>query len=138
MKVADAPITLLADAGRGEITMLAAGLRVIMTGEEARLLWTELGDSLKTLYPDPLERSPKLAALLRRESAAVAESVNGERSHPVDRVLEGIIAYAHKSGVPSEEPPPVPKPVFDEQEAAEASRPSAGVLGRAIGRLTGR
>jgi hypothetical protein len=139
MKVADAPITLLADDARCEITVLAAGVRIIMTSEEAGALWTELGVALKKIYADPAKRCPsKLPDVLDREPAVVEERSNGGRHAPAERMLEGIIAYAHRSSVsPDGEATPASetRPLDDE---SQGPRSSSGMLSRAIGKLTGR
>ncbi len=136
MKVAEAPIILLADCAQREITILAAGVRIVMSGEEAGSFWAELGGALQKIYADDAERCPPtLAALLRRDGQADPEKASGESQAPVERLLEGIIAYAHRSSA-GVDCPPGPKPPV--ARWTEAPPPSPGMLGRAIGRLTSR
>jgi hypothetical protein len=137
MKVAEAPITLLADDAQREITILAAGFRIVMTGEEAGSFWAELGRALKKIYADDAERCPAaLSALLHRDGSAGPEKPAGESQAPAERLLEGIIAYAHRSGAWADGPPG-PQPSIGRSHA-EPPQPSSGMLGRAIGKLTRR
>jgi hypothetical protein len=147
MKVADAPITVLADRARCEIAILAAGVRIVMSGEEASAFWTELGQALETIYADdPAHCPPALAALLHlhREPPHGPQKAGGDRPAPTDRLLEGIIAYAHRSSAwtdhpPSPSPPPQPIPLpAVEHPPADMTTPVASVLGRALGKLTRR
>jgi hypothetical protein len=149
MKVADAPITLLADRARGEIAILAAGVRIVMSAEEASAFWAELGAALEAVYADDPERCPPaLATLLHGAAPHVPEKAAGDRPVATDRLLEGIIAYAHRSSAwsdhptpsPSPSPPssPSPLPLVQRAPVEEATSPPPGVLGRALGRLTRR
>ena len=142
MKVADAPITVLMNAAEGEVMILAGGVRIVMTSEEASWLWAELGSSLRKVYADHPERCPpKYEALLSHERVAGREASAGDRPVPLERVLEGIIAYAQRSNPP---PDGLPEPSADVRHPvaavpeAEAPPPPSGLFGRALGKLTGR
>jgi hypothetical protein len=143
MKVADAPITLLADRARCEIAILAAGVRIVMSGEEASAFWAEFGAALEAIYADDPERCPPaLAALLHGAAPHVPDKAAGDRPVAADRLLEGIIAYAHRSSTssdhPTPSPPPPPLPLVQRAPVEEMASPPPGVLGRALGKLTRR
>jgi hypothetical protein len=145
MKVADAPITVLTNPAQGEIMILTSGVRIVMTSDEAGWLWAELGSSLRKVYADHPERCPpKYEALLSHEREPSREASTGDRPVPLERVLEGIIAYAQRSN-----PNPPPDGVADRtadtrhvaampEAEAEPPAPAAGLFGRALGKLTGR
>jgi hypothetical protein len=148
MKVADAPITVLTNPAQGEIMILTSGVRIVMTSDEAGWLWAELGSSLRKVYADHPERCPpKYEALLSQEREPherepSREASTGERPVPLERVLEGIIAYAQRSN-----PNPPPDGVADRNAdtrdvvampEVESPAPAAGLFGRALGKLTGR
>jgi hypothetical protein len=141
MKVADAPVTLLTNPAEGEITILTGGVRIVMTSEEASWLWAELGSSLRKIYADHPERCPpKYEALLSHERGHGRDASTGDRAVPLERVLEGIIAYAQRSSPP---PDGLPDPTADARfpaAAPDAEPPpaSSGLFGRALGKLTGR
>jgi hypothetical protein len=141
MKVADAPIMLLTDAIRCEVAILVAGVRVIMSVEEASAFWAELGGALKTIYADhPGRCPPLLAALLAGEGAPSRETVAADRKLAAESALERLIAYAHRPSAPGDGvagPVPGRSLPVDVPEAEEV-RPPSGVLGRAIGKLRGR
>jgi len=141
MKVADAPITVLSNPAEGEITILTSGVRIVMTSDEAGWLWAELGSSLRKIYAEHPERCPpKYQALLSHERVPGRDASTGDHPPvPLDRVLEGIIAYARRSHPPDGLPDPSADarvPVAAEPDA-EAPPPS-GLFGRALGKLTGR
>jgi hypothetical protein len=141
MKVADAPITLLTNPAEGEVMILTGGVRIVMTSEEASWLWAELGSSLRKIYADHPERCPpKYEALLAHERVPGREAPTGDRAVPLERVLEGIIAYAQRSSPPPDGPP---DPSADARFPAaapetEPASPASGLFGRALGKLTGR
>jgi hypothetical protein len=142
MKVADAPITVLTNPAEGEITILTSGVRIVMTGDEAGWLWAELGSSLRKVYADHPERCPpKYEALLSHEPVPGRDASAGDHAPvPLERVLEGIIAYARRSHPPDGLPDPSADARDPVAAVPEAEVPPAGsgLFGRALGKLTGR
>jgi hypothetical protein len=141
MKVADAPIMLLTDPLRCELAILVAGLRLIMSAEEASAFWAELGTALKTIYADhPGRCPPLLAGLLAGERAVGREAVPADRELAAENALERLIAYAHRPSAPGDGVAAAGsgRGVTADAAEAEEGKPSSGVLGRAIGKLRGR
>jgi hypothetical protein len=137
MKVEDAPITIVSDAGQCAVSILAGGIRIAMSGEEASTLWAQLGDALKAVYRDQPERCPsRLLAFLLHEREVPHRHAATDVETDVDLMLERIVAYAQASGVTADGLAARPKPSGD--AALDAQRWSPGALGRAIGKFTGR
>lgn len=135
MKVSDAPLSLLIDSEQCELTIVAGGVRIIMSAGEAAALWSDLGDSLRSIYArHPQRCPPNLSALLAPERAFSAED-RARHNGLDDKLLESLVAYAQRAS---------PSPGAGGSASAQARAPEqpdpkpAGSFARAIGKLTGR
>ena len=81
MKVVPEQITLLADPEKTELTIVTAGLRLVMIGAEACALWSDLGKALRQIYAERAAECPHDVAepLLGRRAIASEEEELGAR-----------------------------------------------------------
>lgn len=104
MQVAREPMTLLVDPLRCELAILTGGIRIAMTGEEASAFWAELGDALKKIYAERVDRCPsKVADLLLREIAVSRPAPIPGNTAALEQALARVIAYAQRPSAAPEE-----------------------------------
>ena len=132
MEVTEQPLAFVSDKSQREITLLAPGLRVTMTGAEALALWGELGDLLKAVYGTPADGSPATPEARSRKELPSPPAASWSKEIAVDRLLKGIISHSQ-----------TPLAERDRREKNTNSKPNgdpakpSGVVGRALGKLTG-
>ncbi|MGO8915147.1 MAG: hypothetical protein ACLQJR_04500 [Stellaceae bacterium] len=112
MKVAREPMTLLVDPPRCELAILAGGVRIAMTGEEASAFWAELGDALKKIYAERADRCPsKFADFLLRDVAVSRQPAPTGNKAALEQALARVIAYAQRPSAAPDSPTGSSSPV---------------------------
>ena len=130
MKVEEAPITILSEPTRSRITIVTGGIRIAMSGDEASSFWTHLGNALKTIHAKHPERCPpNLMPPPQHDRADADASASDERP-------ERALAYARRLAAQ----PNGTAGSFstDANPNLQPQTAPSSVLGRALGKLTGR
>ncbi|HWI26559.1 MAG TPA: hypothetical protein VN668_06280 [Stellaceae bacterium] len=135
MKVSDAPLSLLIDSAQCELTIVAGGVRIVMSAGEAAALWSDLGESLRGIFARHPQRCPPNLGVLLAPDRAFSGEDRARHNRLDDKLLESLVAYAQRAS-------PLPGPAG--HASAQADPPEqpdpkpAGSFARAIGKLTGR
>ncbi len=137
MQVAREPMTLLVDPSRCELAILTGGIRIAMTGEEASAFWAELGDALKKIYAERVDRCPsKVADLLLREIAVSRPAPTAGNTAALEQALARVIAYAQRPSVAPDDAPELGAPAGVPPPPPLGALPGQSAIDPPVNRLT--